>query len=66
MRRNLDLLTERRVRLPRAEALAELRADIDGEPQQPWHLAVRAQRQSGCEDGASPSGVRGAADGDPP
>ena len=28
MRRNLDLLTERRVRLPRAEALAELRADI--------------------------------------
>ena len=28
MRRNLDLLTERRVRLPRSEALAELRADI--------------------------------------
>src|ERR671916_160995 len=28
MRRNLDLLAERRVRLPRSEALAELRADI--------------------------------------
>src|SRR5215212_276754 len=28
MRRDLDLLAERRVRLPRSEALAELRADI--------------------------------------
>ena len=28
MSRNLDLLAERRVRLPRSEALAELRADI--------------------------------------
>jgi orotate phosphoribosyltransferase len=28
MRRNLDLLAERRVRLPRSEALTELRADI--------------------------------------
>src|SRR3954464_4667279 len=43
----------------------ELTADAHGQPQQPWHMAMEAQRQLSREDRAHTGGLGRAVDGRP-